>query len=154
MIRLYKPELDDLRFRQVLLADEETMSYNRAWGGTIPFPKEQWQDWYDCWVLRPEGKRFYRYVQAESGAFVGEIAYHFDGESGLCLADVIILSRFRGRGYGGRALELLCAAAKENGVSLLYDDIAADNPAIGLFLSHGYVEDPRTADKIYLRKRL
>ena len=34
----------------MMLADEETMSYNHAWGGTIPWPEDQWKDWYDCWI--------------------------------------------------------------------------------------------------------
>ena len=44
MLTLYRPKLSDLWFRQALLADEETMSYNRAWGGTIAFPEEDWAD--------------------------------------------------------------------------------------------------------------
>lgn len=46
-ITLYTPSLEDLWFRQKMMADEETMSYNHAWGGTIPFPKEAWHGWYD-----------------------------------------------------------------------------------------------------------
>ena len=49
---------------------------------------------------------------------------------------------------------MLCSAAKENGISALYDDIAIDNPAIGLFLRHGFVEENRTEEKIFLRKEL
>ncbi len=32
MISLYKPKLEDLWFRQMFMADEETMSYNNNWG--------------------------------------------------------------------------------------------------------------------------
>ncbi len=60
MVKLYLPKLDDLWFRQMFMSDEETMSYNHHWGGTIPFPEENWADWYDYWILNPEGKRFYR----------------------------------------------------------------------------------------------
>ena len=154
MLSLYKPEYKDLWFRQTMLADEETMAYNCAWGGTIMFPEEDWTDWYDYWVARPEGKRFYRYLKAEDGDFVGEIAYHFDASLGGFAADVIVFAPYRGRGFGAEGLDLLCTAAKENGVSVLYDDIAADNPAIALFLAHGFVEEGRTADKIILRKNL
>ena len=38
MLTLHKPGYEDLWFRQKMLGDEETMSYNHAWGGTIPFP--------------------------------------------------------------------------------------------------------------------
>ena len=47
LITLYTPFLEDLWFRQKMMEDTETMSYNRAWGGTIPFPKEEWRGWYD-----------------------------------------------------------------------------------------------------------
>ena len=60
LITLYIPSLEDLWFRQKMMADTETMSYNRAWGGTIPFPKEEWLGWYDFWIVNHEGKRYYR----------------------------------------------------------------------------------------------
>ena len=49
---------------------------------------------------------------------------------------------------------MLCSMAKNNGVSILYDDIAIDNPAIKLFLKHGFVEESRTEEKIILKKEL
>ena len=61
LITLYTPSLEDLWFRQSMMADPETMSYNSAWGGVIPFPKEEWYDWYDFWIVHPESKRYYRY---------------------------------------------------------------------------------------------
>ena len=154
MLTLYKPEQKDLWFRQTLLADEETMAYNRAWGGTIPFPEEDWGDWHRRWVSDCADGRFYRYLRDENGAFIGEIAYHFDGESGICLANVIVRAQYRGKGYGGEALELLCAAAKENGIAELWDNIAADNPSVRLFLRHGFTEEYRTDEKIYLKRTL
>ncbi len=42
MITTYKPALKDLWFRQQFMADEATMSYNAAWGGTISFPESAW----------------------------------------------------------------------------------------------------------------
>ena len=45
-------------------------------------------------------------------------------------------------------------AAKANGVSVLYDDIAVDNPAISLFYRHGFSEAYRTDAYILLRKAL
>ena len=55
MLELYKPEIKDLWFREKFMSDEETMSYNRVWGGTIPFPETEWQTWYDKWILRDDG---------------------------------------------------------------------------------------------------
>ena len=153
MLELVVPTLEEMWFRESLMADEETMAYNHAWGGTIPFPKEKWKGWYDHWIVNHENKRYYRYLKDENG-FVGEIAYHYDSEYDGYVADVIIFSKFRGKGYGSKGLEMLCAAAKENGINVLYDDIAIDNTAIKLFLKHGFYEDYRTEEKIVLKKEL
>ena len=155
MVKLYIPKLDDLWFRQMFMADEETMSYNHHWGGTIPFPKENWADWYDYWVLNPEEKRFYRYLWDESdGSFVGEIAYHYDEEENKYIADIIVYAKYRGKGLGEQGLLLLCEAAKANGVEILYDNIAIDNQAIKLFLKIGFYEEYRTDEIIMLKKEL
>lgn len=137
-----------------MLSDPETMAYNRAWGGTIPFPEERWRQWYDRWVVNTQGERYYRYVKNEAGDFVGEIACHYDPEIGGHIASVIVYAKHRGRGFGAQALELLCAAARENGVCVLYDDIAADNPAVRLFLKHGFSEESRTEESILLKRKL
>lgn len=63
MVELYKPKVEDLWFREKLLSDEDTMSYNHAWGGTIPFPKEKWENWHNRWVQNHDNKRFYRYIK-------------------------------------------------------------------------------------------
>lgn len=154
MLELYLPQKSELWFRQKLLSDPETMSYNHAWGGTLDFPEEDWDDWYDYWVVRHEGKRYYRYLRAEDGAFVGEIAYHLDESRGYYLANVIVYAPFRRRGYGRAALELLCRAAKEGGVAVLRDDMAADNPARALFESAGFSEEYRTDAFVMLKKEL
>ena len=51
-------------------------------------------------------------------------------------------------------IQLLCDAARENGVEFLYDDIAIDNPAISLFLNSGFAEAYRTSEYIMLKKDL
>lgn len=155
MIKLYVPKYEDLWFRRMFMADEETMSYNHSWGGTIPFPKEDWNDWFDYWIVNPEGKRFYRYIVNESNnEFVGEVAYHYDRERTITVADIIVYAKHRGNGFGKQGLLLLCGAAKTNGVKILYDDIAIDNPAIKLFLNTGFNEEYRTEEIIMLKKEL
>ena len=154
MLTLHKPEYEDLWFRRLMLEDEETMSYNHAWGGTIPFPEENWKDWYDFWITEGGKRRFYRYLHSSEDGFVGEIAYHYDRDLPGFIADVIIYSKFRGKGYGSEGLDMLCDAARENGIAVICDDIAVDNPAADLFLRHGFEEQYRTGEKIILRKQL
>ena len=118
MLKIYKPNLEDLWFREKILNDKETMSYNNHWGGVIPFPKEKWEGWFDYWIANPDSKRYYRYLVNENNDYVGEIAYHFDGEH--YLANVIIFAKYRHKGYGSEGLQLLCEKAKENGMKEVY----------------------------------
>lgn len=153
MLTLYKPAVSDLWFKEKMLSDADTMSYNHAYGGTIPFPRERWAAWHKKWVENPEGRRFYRYVRQDD-AFVGEIAWHLDEERRLHIADVIIYAPYRGCGYGCQALHLLCEEAKNSGIKTLYDDIAADNPAVKLFLRCGFTVAERTAAYVLVKKEL
>ena len=154
MLTLYEPKYEDLWFRQMMLEDEDTMSYNHAYGGTIPWPEDKWSSWYNYWIDCHENKRYYRYLKNEDGQFVGEISYRYDTEIQHEIANVIIYSIYRKKGYGSEALTLLCSVAKNNGISVLYDDIAIDNPSITLFLKHGFVEESRTGEKIIIKKEL
>ena len=155
MITPWKPEIKDLWFRQALLADPETMAYNRAWGGTIPFPEEKWEKWYQAWLTAPEFQRYYRYLlDTDAHRFVGEIAYRLDGERNVHLCSVIVLAGCRRRGFGSAGIRLLCGAAKANGVPALYADIAADNPSRFLFLKHGFEPIGQSGDAITVKKEL
>ena len=154
MIKTYKPKLDDLWFRQEMLHDEATMAYNKEWGGVIDFKEEDWADWYDYWIKSPEAQRYYRYLVNEDGAFIGEIAYHYDEDEAKYLLDVIIHAKYRHLGYGRLALALLCEQAKKNGIKTVYDNIAQTNPAIKMFLGQGFSEAYREAQCIYLKKEL
>lgn len=152
-IELYRPAVCDLWFRRDLLADEGTMSYNRAWGGTVDFSEDLW---HDAWVAREdEGRRFYRYLRdTDTSEFVGEVAYRWDQEYDSFITDVLVHARYRGHGYGGAGLELLCDAARRRGIATLRDNVALGNPAIGLFLRHGFVEEWRSDEFVMLRRDL
>lgn len=155
MIDAYQPALEELWFRESLMADEDTMSYNHAWGGTIPFPKAKWEQWYQKWLEDPESQRYYRYLYDTVGKnFVGEIAYYYDEQRKIYICDVIVLAKYRNRGFGSAGIRLLCEAAKENGVLSLYDDIAADNPSYKLFLKNGFEIDSRDETVVMVKKTL
>ena len=154
-VSLYRPGLEELSFRQELLADPDTMAYNHAYGGTIRFPRERWVDWYARWVEDGTGERFYRCLRRESdGALVGEAAYHWDEELGEFICDVIVEARYRGRGYGRQGLALLCEAARDQGVARLCDNIALDNPSVSLFLSMGFRERLRNEEYVLVERTL
>lgn len=153
-LTLYRPELEDLSWRETWLNDPQTMAYNHAYGGTIPFPRERWADWYAKWI-EDEGTRYYRYLRlGDSGEFVGNIACYYDEKFSGYLCEVLIAAPYRGRGFGRQGLALLCEAAKANGVKRLLDDIAIDNPAVTMFLRGGFRERGRTEELIILEKDL
>lgn len=155
MILLYKPTIDEICFRESLLSDAETMSYNSAYGGVICFPKRKWKEWYKRWVKTDNPKFFYRYLrETNTNEFVGEVAYHFDETRKIYICEVIVLSKYRGKGYGTDGLNLLCSAAKQNGIDELYDDIAAENPSVNLFLKNGFVIEYKTEEIVMVKKKL
>ena len=135
------PEFDELIFRKEMLLDPKTMEYNHEYGGTILFDEKSWELWYGRWILGNPKEIFYRYIyDQELQENVGEVAYHKREEKGniVYIANVIVLYKYRGHGYGKRGLRLLCKAAKENGLPGLTDDIAAGNPSLPLFLKNGF----------------
>lgn len=154
IVSLYVPVFEELWFRQRMLEDADTMSYNHAYGGTIPFPREKWAAWYERWIGNPEGRRFYRYLKNGNDEFVGECAWHHDEKRDIFLADILIYAPVRGKGYGSGGLELLCSTARRSGIRELYDEIAADNPAAGMFLRHGFHEEYRTDTYVMVKKHL
>lgn len=153
-IKLYKPELKDLWFRELILKDPDTMSYNHAYGGTIIFDKSKWNDWYNRWVLNSNNTKYYRYIKDMNDNFVGEVSYHKDETSGRCMLSIIIYSKYRKRGYGRESLNLIFNILKENGIDVVYDDLAKDNPALNLFIKCGFVEEMRDENVILLKKVL
>ncbi len=148
MIELYKPNVDELWFKEKMMSDEDTMSYNH---GTIAFPESKWDSWYQRWMM--EDKHFYRYI-CNDDTFVGEVAYYLDLEREIYITDVVVYAPYRGKGYGHQGLSLLCETAKNNGVMELYDDIAIDNPSINLFLKCGFKEVLRTNEYVLVKKKL
>lgn len=148
MIKLYKPNIEELWFKEKMMNDEDTMSYNH---GTIAFPVSKWVAWYQRWMR--DDKLFYRYI-CDENTFVGEVAYYLDLEREIYIADVVVYAPYRGKGYGCEGLSLLCECAKNNGIVGLYDDIAIDNPSINLFLKYGFREVLRTDEYVLVKKKL
>lgn len=119
----YLPKREDLWFRQELLSDPDTMSYNKGYDlgfpeyhkdtGCIDFPESSWDGWHARWVAaQPE--RFYAYLRRrEDGAFLGEINLYRKGEPGWYEMGIVLHSKYRGRGYSGKGMELLLRHAFE-----------------------------------------
>ncbi len=155
MLTLYRPALSELSYRAALIGDEKTMAYNAKWGGTVPFPREKWESWYEKWLSVPESLRFYRYLyDADRRLFVGEAAWRYDEAYAAHIVSIIVEAQHRGKGYGTLALRLLCEAAKAQGIRRLADDIALDNPSLSLFLREGFHVLRRDRDCVFVEKML
>ena len=117
MIYLHVPKLDELWYRQKLLCDAETMSYNKGYDlgfdgydnktGCIDFPENQWQSWYNYFIGN-EPERYYAYiVRKEDNAFIGEVNLHKSKNADWYDMGIVLEARYRGKGYAVEALKLL-----------------------------------------------
>ena len=132
-LRLYQPEYHELLFREQLLSDPATMSFNRGkepaedyhpHTGCIDFPRSYWALWYHFWLER-EPDNFYAVV-ADGRTPLGEISWFFDGNTHQ--VGMILKKEHRGKGYCAPALELLAQKAFE----------AYDLPALSVTVSTAF----------------
>lgn len=151
---IYKPKIEDLWFRQKLMEDKNTMSYNEKWGGIMAFPRECWESFYKNSILCDENKFFYGFLTTKKGEFVGDVGFRFDEERNKYIVHLLIFNDYRNRGYGTMGLKLICEKAKSIGIKVLHDDIAIDNPSVNLFLKNGFTKEYITEDYIMVKKIL
>ena len=69
-------------------------------------------------MRNPGTDHYYRYLMNPENEYVGKNAYHYDELRDIYLCDVIILAQYRNCGYGTDALQQLCTAVKNNGISV------------------------------------
>ena len=117
-LKLHVPAFEELWYREKLLGDPETMSYNAGYHlaldtyhndtGCIDFPREAWQAWYGRFIGR-EPERFYAYLmRREDGVFIGEVNLHtVAADTARYEMGIVIEARYRGLGYSEEGLRLL-----------------------------------------------
>ena len=139
-LELFIPKLDELWFRQKMLSDPETMSYNANWDvdwdgyhrdtGCIDFPETAWAAWYEYWIGH-EPERFYAYIKRSSdGAWLGDINFHHTPERDWWDMGIVIYAPYRGQGYAVPALRLMIGHAfRDCGVTRLHNDFELTRPA-------------------------
>lgn len=153
MLKLILPDRRCCAFRQALMADPDTMAYNAPWfppDGTIPFPEEEWDAFLastqDC-----EPNSFIAYLENEDGDLVGEVNWHGMG-TGM---GVVIMARFRGRGYGTQALQLLIDRAfMHPEIPYLENNFESERDhALRMHLKAGFVDAGTDADGYRILRR-
>lgn len=158
MIKLVKPKVQDLWFRELCMSDEDTMSYNAGFDvhykgyhfdtGCIDFPKEEWAEWHTNTFS--DRKRFYAFIlDGNTGEFVGHVNFHKGSDNKYSMG-IVILAKFRGRGYMRPALKLLLEKAKSRRIKKIYDTLPASREkALGVFLDMGFEVTKEFETKIF-----
>ena len=138
-LELYIPKLSELWFRQKMMSDPETMSYNANWDvgwdgyhretGCIDFPEPEWAEWHEYWTDN-EPDRFYAYIKRGSdGAWIGELSFHYTQENDWWDMGIVIHAPYRGKGYAVPALCLMLDHAfRDCGIVRLHNDFEVTRP--------------------------
>lgn len=152
-IRLHIPTFEELWYRQKLLRDADTMSYNKGYDldtenycketGCIDFPKADWAGWYRYFIGQ-EPNRYYAYI-VENGVFIGEVNIHKNEAMHWYDMGIVIEAKYRGKGYAVPALKLLLRQAFEGfGAQAVHNDFEETRlSAIKTHLSAGFREYKR-----------
>lgn len=142
------PKLEDLWYRKQILADPDTMEYNKGYDtfegynretGCIDFKEEKWKEWYDRSVNKQD--RFYAYIcRKEDDKFIGDVGFRYDNEYKEWITHIVIDAKYRGMGYSEEALRLLINVAfDEYNLDSLADNIPANRiGSIKLFEKVGF----------------
>ena len=174
-ISLHIPEYSEIWYRRQLLADPDTMSYNKGCNisfegydkatGCIDFPEDKWQEWHRLWTSQID--RFYYYIVLD-GKFIGEANLYRDPDSDWYddrfNMGIVIESLYRGNGYALAAMELLLEKAfEEVGAASVHNEFESwRTAALRLHLNagfsvdsdDGYITRPSiTAKQYYERKK-
>ena len=148
-LALRVPRLDELWYRERLLADPETMRYNRGYRldfpgyhddtGCIDFPRDQWERWH-TWFCQGKPERYYAYVVRADGAFLGEVNLHRNVSGDWYDMGIVLEAVHRGCGYAAEALRLLLKEAFDRlGAKEVRNDFERDRvSALKAHLSAGF----------------
>lgn len=137
---LHIPAYDELWYRQKIMQDPDTMSYNKDYDldfegydkatGCMAFPEQEWADWY-AYFIGQEPQRFYAYIAREAdGAFIGEVNVHRNPNARWYEMGIVIEAKYRGRGYAADSLWLLLQHAfEEMNADAVHNDFEAERSA-------------------------
>ncbi|MBQ7992598.1 MAG: GNAT family N-acetyltransferase [Solobacterium sp.] len=118
MPEFVKPEFSELSYVKKLLENKNTMDWL---GQTIPFPREEWQSFYEKYVEADPKDRYFRLIWCPGcGDYVGMISYFHCQKTGNHEMALLIDSARRMCGYGRSGLRELKKAARSTGISTLH----------------------------------
>lgn len=149
-LSLHVPTYGELEYRQKIMQDSDTMSYNKGYDlnfdgydkatGCIAFPEHEWADWY-TYFIGQEPHRFYAYIVRESdGEFIGEVNLHMNADADWYEMGIVLEAKYRGKGYAVAALRLLMQHAFEKmGAEAVHNEFEEErSAAVQTHLSVGF----------------
>lgn len=122
LLYLHVPAYEELWYRQKIMQDPDTMSYNKGYDlnfdgydkltGCIAFPEKEWAHWYSYFIGQ-EPVRFYAYIVRESdGEFIGEVNVHINENDDWYHMGIVLEAKYRGKGY---SVIIASACFRKNG---------------------------------------
>ena len=152
-IYLKVPSYEELKYTEELLSDEETMRFNEKWGGTVPFPKEKWQKFYDRFT--EDEQVHYFHIYNLEGVFVGEVSSRYDLFFSSYVLNIKVMYRYRGNKHAYDALEkFLEYLFDEVGIDKIVDNVGHDSKAgLALLRQFGFMEIDQTDEYVLLELR-
>ncbi|QMS85464.1 GNAT family N-acetyltransferase [Candidatus Xianfuyuplasma coldseepsis] len=148
---LKQPTYDDLMYTKRLWEDEETMAFNKKWGGTIVFPKEEWMSFYERYCI-DDPHYVYYHIYNNNHEFIGEVSSR---SSDLIThhLNIKVLASMRGHQHGYHALNAyLEYLFNTPHATIVVDDVASDNQgAIHLLKKCGFIIEKENSEIVYMR---
>ncbi|MGL5149752.1 MAG: GNAT family N-acetyltransferase [Clostridium sp.] len=147
-IYFYIPKLEELTYRQKIMSQPDTMSYNKGYDvsyegyhrdtGCIDFPQDKWQKWY-CNRVDKKPKYFYAYiVRKEDNSFIGEVNLNLNSKDKCYDMGIVIEAKYRGMSYSLDVLKKLMKVAFEDYEALeVHNDF--ETTRTSAILIHNYV---------------
>jgi len=149
---LHVPAYEELWYRQKIMQDPDTMSYNKGYDlnfdgydkatGCIAFPKQKWVDWY-TYFIEQEPQNFYAYIVREfDEKFIGEVNAHMNVDAGWYEMGIVLEAKYRGKGYAVAALRLLLQHVFEKmGAEAVHNEFEEErSAAVRTHLSAGFTK--------------
>lgn len=162
-ITLKVPEVNDLSYREKLLSDPKTMEYNAGYKspakgydyntGTIEFPKEQWQNFYNS-IINNSNKYFAYIIDSETNENVGYVHYSFKSKHNHYSCGILIEAIHRGKHYASEALKALIEKAfeEQNINELWYDVPEKHSTLINILKNIGFEDSNSNYNSIHFGK--
>lgn len=149
-VYLKKPSLNELKYTEELLSCKKTMSFNIKWGGTVSFPEEQWEAFYEKY-LTDKTENVYFHIYNNDNIFLGEVSSRYQGNKKYTL-NIKVKHEHRGNKYAYDTLVIyLGYLFNELNAKTVVDDVASDNiGAIKLLKSVGFKIQKQTEDITYM----